>query len=57
MNLTGNQLAVLLASQSLEDGADAVINLGDAELCIDAGLIEPGHGYKLTAKGRSFLVQ
>lgn len=48
-------LSVLKASEELSKGGTAIINRGDAEECVDLGLVEPQNGYPLTDKGKQAL--
>jgi hypothetical protein len=56
MQITKKHIDVLKASQALADGAgNQVINKGDAEECVELGLVEPMAGYPLTEQGKAIL--
>lgn len=55
MQITKKHIDVLKASRAVANGADnQVINKGDAEECVELGLVEPMTGYPLTKQGKPF---
>lgn len=55
MEIAEKHLKVLKASKAIAEGEPQIINKGDAEECVDLGLVEPMTGYPLTERGRAAL--
>lgn len=55
MIITEKHLKVLRSSYDRSKGKTVVFNRGDAEECVEMGLVEPEMGWPLTKQGKNVL--